>query len=237
MSKFTKIADFKLPELPYRFVGGGEDYSNKQDKIENVQKLKNIKAKYGIFIKKWATVFELGEPVLTAFVAIESSGKMVGKNQAGAIGLTQVTLVAIIESISKFKTVTGESLPAEAVDLINKKAPYLLDLTPNKQDVSKSNSSKLEALLEADANFNIMMGAICLRWALDFTGAGNLVYLQKAIIAYNQSPYGRIRAYRGNFVSTSTLFRDKIIPKETRNYLVKALGKDGFLELFVVNNL
>ena len=236
MSKFTKITDFKLPELPYRFVGGGEDYSEQQNKTDNITKLKNIKANYGGYIKKWATVFELGEPVLTSFIAVESSGKMVGKNSAGAIGLTQVTLVALVEAISKFKTVTGQSLPAEAVALINQKAPFLLSLTPNQQDISSANSSKLESLLIKDANFNIMMGAISLRWALDFTSAGNLSYLQKAIIAYNQSAYGRIRNYKDQYVSTITLFKDKVIPKETRNYLVKVLGKNGYLELYVTNN-
>lgn len=237
MSKFIKIADFKLPELPYRYVGGGQDYSKENNIIINVGVLKGIKANYGSFIKKWATVFELGDPVLTAFIAIESTGKMVGKNEAGAIGLTQVTLVAVRESVSRFKIVTGENLPAEAVSLIKQKAPYLLELTPNEQDVSKENSIKLESLLKEDANFNIMMGALCLRWNLEFTGAKDLVYLQKAIIAYNQSPYGRIRAYKNKFVSTVTLFKDREIPKETRDYLAKSLGKNGFLELYVVNDL
>ena len=237
MSKFTKILDFKLPELPYRYVGGGQDYSKESDRITNVNVLKNIKSNYGSFIKKWASAFELGDPVLTTFIAIESTGKMVGKNEAGAIGLTQVTLVAVRESVSKFKIVTGENLPAEAVSLIKQKAPYLLELTPNKQDVSRENSIKLESLLKEDANFNIMMGALCLRWNLDWTGAKDLVYLQKAIIAYNQSPYARIRAYKDKFASTNTLFKDKLIPKETRDYLVKSLGKNGFLELYVINDL
>jgi hypothetical protein len=64
-----------------------------------------------------------------------------------------------------------------------------------------------------------------------------LAYLQKAIIAYNQSPYGRIRDYKGKFVATITLFKDKVIPKETRNYLAKVLGKNGYLELYASNNI
>lgn len=237
MLKFTKITDFILPDLPYRFVGGGEDYSKKNNREANLEKLKNIKKNYSAFIKQWADVFEIGEPVLTSFIAVESSGKMVGKNRAGAIGLTQVTVTAIIEAVSKFKTITRQDLPIEAVSLIKEKAPYLLNLTANNQNLSSSNTSKLEAILSKDANFNIMAGAMVLRWSLEITRANQLAYVQKAIIAYNQSAYGRISAYKSKFVSTATLFQDKVIPKETRNYLVKVLGKDGYLQLYVVENV
>jgi hypothetical protein len=249
MLKFTKIADFNLPELPYRYVGGGQDYSLENIINGNVKMLKSIKQNYGSFIKKWADIFELGEPVLTSFIAVESGGKLVGKNSAGAIGLTQVTLVAVIECVSKFKIITGQNLPEEAVSLLKEKAPYLLTLTPNNQTVSGANKIKLENLLSVqrdakgkaikynDANFNIAMGAICLRWNLEFTKAQGLTYVQKSIIAYNQSAYGDISRYKGKFVSTNTLFKDKGIPKETRDYLVKTLGKNGFLELYATKNI
>lgn len=249
MLKFTKIADFNLPELPYRYVGGGQDYSKENIKDGNIKMLKSIKQNYGGFIKKWADIFELGEPVLTSFIAVESGGKLVGKNGAGAIGLSQVTLVAIIECVSKFKIITGESLPEEAVSLLKAKAPYLLTITPNNQTVSGANKIKLENLLSVqrdakgkaikynDANFNIAMGALCLRWILEITKANDLTYLQKGIIGYNQSAYGDISRYKGKFVSTNNLFKDKGIPKETRDYLVKVLGKDGFLELYATQNI
>ena len=108
MSKFTKIADFKLPELPYRMVKGDYDFSKQAVIDGNVKMLKSIKNNYGTLIKKWADVFELGEPVLSSFIAVESGGKMVGKNSAGAMGLTQVTYVSVIECVSKFKTITSQ---------------------------------------------------------------------------------------------------------------------------------
>jgi len=249
MPKFTKIADFNLPELPYRYVGGGQDYSLENIKEGHIKMLKSIKQNYGGFIKKWADIFELGEPVLTSFIAVESGGKLVGKNRAGAIGLTQVTIIAVIECVSKFKIITGQNLPEEAISLLKAKAPYLLTLTPNNQSVSPQDKIKLETLLSVqrdakgnaikynDANFNIAMGAICLRWMLEFTKTQELTYLQKSIIAYNQSAYGRISAYKNKFVSTNTLFKDKNIPKETRDYLVKTLGKNGFLELYAIENI
>jgi len=249
MLKFTKITDFILPDLPYRFVGGGQDYSRNDNRNANIGILKSIKQNYGVSIKKWADAFELGEPVLTSFIAVESGGKMVGKNGAGAIGLTQVTVVAIIEAISKFKIITGVDLPSQAVALVKEKAPYLLTLSPNNQYLSSENKSKLETLLSVkkdekgkiisynDPNFNIMAGAMVLRWCLEITSDDKLAYVQKAIIGYNQSVYKRIKSYKGKFVSTSTLFKDKVIPKETRNYLVKVLGKDGYLQLYVVKDV
>lgn len=232
MLKFTKIADFVLPELPYRYVNGVQDYSSQNIIDGNVKILKSIKQKYGSFIKKWADVFELEEPVLTSFIAVESGGKTVGKNGAGAIGLCQLTIVAIIECVSKFKTITGQNLPEEAVSLLREKAPYLLKLTANYQTVSSADKLKLEKVLISDPNFNIAMGSLCLRWILEITKAGNLVYLHKAIIGYNQSVYGRISAYKNKFVSVEALYKDKIIPKETRDYIVKVLGKNGYLELY-----
>jgi hypothetical protein len=103
--------------------------------------------------------------------------------------------------------------------------------------LSVQRDAKGKAIKYNDANFNIAMGAICLRWVLEFTDANDLSYLQKAIIAYNQSAYGDISRYKGKFVSTNTLFKDKGIPKETRDYLVKTLGKNGFLELYATQNI
>ena len=237
MAKFTKIADFKIPELPYRMVSGSYDFSKPEVISGNVNMLKSIKNKYGSIIKKWSDVFELGEPVLTSFIAVESGGKMVGKNSAGAMGLCQVTYVSVIECVSKFKTITGENLQEEFVSLLKQKEPYLLKITPNNQTVSSADKSKLENLLVTDANFNIAMGGLSLRWILDLTKAQSLAYLHKAIIGYNAGSYGRISAYKNKFVSSVNLFKDTKIPKETRNYIVQVLGKDGFIELYVKNDI
>ena len=237
MSKFTKIADFKLPELPYRMVKGDYDFSKQAVIDGNIKMLKSIKNNYGTLIKKWADVFELGEPVLSSFIAVESGGKMVGKNSAGAMGLTQVTYVSVIECVSKFKTITSQDLPEDFVSLLKAKAPYLLKITPNNQTISSTDKAKLEKLLVSDANFNIAMGALSLRWILELTKAKGLSYLHKGIIGYNAGSYGRISAYKNQFVSADALFKDSKLLKETRNYIVQVLGKNGFMELYVKNNI
>ena len=237
MGTFTKLDDFNISDLPYRFVFGKEDYSSPSVKQGNITTLQGIKNNYGKSIEKWSNSFELGVPMLSSFIAVESSGKMVGKNNAGAIGLTQVTAVLVRESISKFKIITKVDLPTEAVKSIKSKASFLLSLTPNNQDLSSENTSKLESLLKSDSDFNILMGALGLRWGLEITKALGKTYLQKGIIAYNQSAYGDISRYKNKEVKTITLFKDKGIPKETRNYLVKILGIDGFLELYAKENI
>ena len=237
MSKFTNLADFKLPELPYRMVKGDYDFSKQAVIDGNVKMLKSIKNNYGTLIKKWADVFELGEPVLSSFIAVESGGKMVGKNSAGAMGLTQVTYVSVIECVSKFKTITSQDLPEDFVSLLKAKAPYLLKITPNNQTISSTDKAKLEKLLVSDANFNIAMGALSLRWILELTKAKGLSYLHKGIIGYNAGSYGRISAYKNQFVSADALFKDSKLLKETRNYIVQVLGKNGFMELYVKNNI
>ena len=237
METFTKLDDFNISDLPYRFVFGKEDFSSPNIRQGNVNILINIRNNYEKSIEKWSNVFELGVPMLSSFIAVESSGKMVGKNNAGAIGLTQVTAVLIRESISKFKTITAVDLPKIAQSSIKLKAPFLLNLTPNSQNLSASDTSKLEALLKSDSDFNILMGALGLRWGLEITKALGKTYLQKGIVAYNQSAYGDISRYKNKFVKTITLFKDKGIPKETRNYIVKILGIDGFLELYAKENI
>jgi hypothetical protein len=237
MSKFTNLSDFKLPELPYRMVKGDYDFSKQAVIDGNIAMLKSIKNNYGAIIKKWADAFELGEPVLASFIAVESGGKMVGKNSAGAMGLTQVTYVSVIECVSKFKTITSQDLPEDFVSLLKAKAPFLLKLTPNNQTVSSADKAKLEKLLVSDANFNIAMGALSLRWILELTKAKGLSYLHKGIIGYNAGSYGRISAYKNQIVSAEALFKDSKLQKETRNYIVQVLGKNGFMELYVKNNI
>ena len=58
MSKFTKIADFKLPELSYRMVRGDYDFSKQAIIDGNIKMLKSIKNNYGTLIKKWADAFD-----------------------------------------------------------------------------------------------------------------------------------------------------------------------------------
>jgi hypothetical protein len=237
MGKFTSIKDVKLPDLNVVYKVGKTNYGSEIEKARNTATLQMIKQKYGAYVDKWANVFELPTEFVIAFIAVESGGEMVGRNPFGATGLMQLVEVSVREAVSRFKLVCGTPLPTEAISYLSDKAPYLLKLTPNQQTLSAANTSDLEKKMKDSAEFNIMLGCLVLRYALEFTKGAGYTHLNKAIMGYNQSLYGDIARYKGKDVSTITLFKDKGFPKETRDYLAKTLGFHGFLHLYAKENL
>ncbi len=238
MSTFTKLAISGLPDLNVFYKKGTYSYKNTEVIKENIEILQKIRDKFYPSIKKWGDCFEIDTTTIIGFIAVESSGKEnLGPNAAKATGLCQVTPISVIETISKFKVVTKKDLPAEARDSINKKAPYLLKLTADNQNLSTENTTKLLSLLQHDNDFNILMGTIALRWLFELLKFDNKVWFNRVIIGYNQSAYGRIKFYKGKPLDTDKLYRDKVIPKETRDYLAKLLGINGFMQLIIDNKI
>jgi len=234
MAKFTPLAVVNYPDLNVVYT----NYSTASTKAANIKVLQNIKTKFLPFIERWGKLLEIDNSVIIGFIAVESMGKEnLGPNNALATGLCQVTPVAVIETVSKFKIITKQSLPVDIVNYINSKAPYLTKLTPNNQTLSASNKTALLKLLKENNEFNILMGAISLRWLFDFLKFDGKAHLNRAIIGYNQSAYGRISKYKGKAVTTKELYSDKIIPAETRQYLAKLLGVDGFTQLILENKI
>ena len=237
MGKFTSIKDVKLPDLNVVYKIGSYNYGTVAQIKSNVAILEMIKTKYGTPIEKWSGVFELPYEFVVAFMAVESGGKMVGTNSAGATGLMQLVEIAVREAVGKFKIICGVPLPTEAVSYLSEKAPYLLKLTPNQMTLTSANTADLIKKLKENAEFNIMLGCLVLRFCLEITKGGGYAHLNKTIMGYNQSIYGTIKNYKGRAVDTLTLFKDKGFPKETRDYLAKVLGVNGFLHLYAKENL
>jgi len=234
MGKFTKLDTILYPDLNVVYT----NYGVNAFKNQNISMLKNIKQKFGTYIEKWGNLLEIDSSVLICFIAIESNGKEGLKpNGAEATGLCQVTPVAVRETISKFKTITKNQLSPEILNYINSKTPYLTALTPSKQDITATQKKQLLELLTNDAEYNILMGAISLRWLFEYLKYDGKAHLNRAIIGYNQSAYGRISAYKNKKVTTQELYTDTKIPKETRNYLAKLLGVDGFSSLTIENKI
>lgn len=230
MSVFSSMSKFNTPDFNVVF----DNFKSKQS--QNTELLKTIISKYGQSMNKWGNVFELNEFLVSVLIAIESGGREVGKNSAGAIGLMQVKEITVRECVSRFKNFTRENIPKDAINLIKLKAPYLLKLTANNQKLSSVNTIDLESKLASDANFNIMMGCLCFRVCLESTKVLGLTRINKAIIAYNTGIYARIRSkYSGSAVSTMELYKDRGFVKETRDYLSKSLGKYGYFELYLKN--
>lgn len=230
MSVFSNMSKFDVPDF-------NVIYDNfKSNQVSNTAMLKSIISNYGNSMKKWGEVFELSELIVSTLIAIESGGKQVGRNSAGAIGLMQVKEITVRECVSRFKNFTGENIPNLAYNEMKLKAPYLLKLSANQQKLNSKDTKDLESKLSSDIDFNIMIGCLCFRVALEATKSFGLTRINKAIIAYNTGIYGRIRSkYSGDSVSTMSLYKDRGFVKETRDYLAKSLGKYGFVQLYNKN--
>lgn len=238
MSKFSTIR-IKVPDLPTSFKSGTYNYSTPSVKQANIQMIKDIKAKYGALINKWGEVFEIPNGVLIGFIATESGGQMAKPNQFKATGLMQITPDTVWETGRKFKNQTGVDLPAEVRAEIVKKIPTFFTSTATQPNASIEKT--LLNLLQNDANFNIMVGTMALRWLLERFSSLRVGQLNKAMIAYNAGAFTK-SINRGTTpitepIDTIKLATNPAVPIESRGYLYKMLGKDGFLSLIYKENV
>ena len=226
MSKYSSVK--VEPNIQSSYKSKGYNYSSPDVKADNIRTIQNINAKYGSIIQYWGDVFEIPKGVIIGFIATESGGTMAKPNRFKATGLMQVTPNAAT-TVEDWKKEVSTPLPPEAIAEINKKLPALL--------TGNFSESKLLQLLQNDANFSIMMGTLILRWNLErfstfLTGS----QLNKAMIAYNAGAYnkaisGSSKVIRGAAVDSTSLAQNKGVPAESRAYLYKMLGIDGFLNL------
>lgn len=232
MANFSAIK-FTVPDIKKQFISGGIDYSKSAVKQSNVKTIQSINTNYGSLIKRWSDIFEIPSGVIIAFIATESGGKMLKPNKYQATGLMQVTPSAIYECVTKWSNEVDAPLPTEAINEINKKVPELLKKAP----LSAALKSKILSVLTNDASFNIMSGVLVIRWLLERFGSP--IYggqLNKAMVAYNAGAYTKALTSGGSKsietpIDSLSLATNLRVPIESRSYLYKMLGKDGFLSL------
>lgn len=229
MAKFTKLT-VRVPEINKTAKGFTSA------KSQNIAMLKDIDRRFGTLAQKWGNVFEIDKRVLIAFIATESGGRANLTSPVGCcFGLMQVAPIAVFDVANKFRQ-TGQPLPEEVRQELAK-IPNLL----GKQEMSDATKNLIKNRL-FDPNFNIMCGTMLLRWLLErfstfLTGA----QLNKAIIGYNAGGYRKeinttpSRPIKTP-VDTTTYIAMPTIPRETKNYLIKMMGVDGFLSLIFKDN-
>lgn len=237
MSKYTIIRS-KVPDLPTSFKSGSYDYSTPAVKRSNIAMIQTINATYNTIITTWGTVFSIPNSVLIAFIATESGGTMAKPNQYKATGLMQVTPSTVWECVRKWEAIVGSPLPVEAANVFRKNVPEIF--TSKSSTVPATTQTKLLTLLEKDASFNIMCGTLALRWLLErFSTEATGGQLNKAMVAYNAGAYIRVLNPEGVSkpnkipVDTLKLATNRAVPVESRGYLYKMLGRDGFLALIL----
>jgi hypothetical protein len=235
MANFSAIK-FTVPDIKKQFISGGTDYSQSAVKQSNIKTIKSINANYGSLIKYWGDIFEVPIGVIIAFIATESGGNQSIKNKSypQIKGLMQISPEGVFDTITKWSIEVKEPLPQELISVVNKKIPELLKkgvkYTPQIQ-------SKIVSLTGGDVSFNIMTGTALLRWLLERFGSP--IYggqLNKAMVAYNAGAYTKALVSGGSKafetpIDSTLLATNLRVPSESRGYLYKMLGKDGFLSL------
>lgn len=222
--------DLIVPDIEKPYL----NYSTKSVKDSNIAMLKRIKSQYGFIISKWAKVFKIDSGIIIAFIATESGGVQSIRNASypDIKGLMQISPSGVFDTITKWSVESSEPLPSQAVAYIKLKIPELLQKGVKYTSQVKS---KIVLLTGNDAEFNIMSGTALLRWLIErysspiFGGQ-----LNKAMIAYNAGAYtkslGGVKADVSP-IDSAILAKNVKVPLESRNYLLKMFGEDGFLSL------
>lgn len=228
---YSKIV-VKVPDIPTSFKAGSYDYSNAAVKKANIEVAQKIYNNYRPFLEKWAAVYEIPVGIIVGFIATESGGTMAPPNKYQATGLMQVTPTSIFEVANKWGAEVKTPMPKDSIDLINQRVPDLF----KSKTITASTRSRLLSLLQNDANFNIMAGTSILRWLLErFSSPLFGGQLNKAMVAYNAGAYTRAisSGTKANKtpIDSAVLARNPQVPAESRAYLLKMLGRDGFLSL------
>jgi soluble lytic murein transglycosylase-like protein len=209
----------KVPDLKTSFG----NYSKPEVKKANLDMIKSIISNYGSIISKYDKILSIPKSIAVSVIATESGGKMVGKNAYGAIGLMQVTYPTFVEVTTNWKKHTKEDLPISLKQRID-------ILAPNKSQ------SAIENKLASSPELNILVGMMLLRLLSERFG-GNF---NRVLVAYNAGAYTKSQNVGTTPITTpidtALLVSDKRVPSQSRAYLEKVLGKDGFLQLYY-NNL
>jgi hypothetical protein len=229
MAKYSKI-EFDFPDINRSYVdkSGKENYSLPNILLGNKKTVEKIKKNLGGFITNWSNIFELSDEILISFIATESTGNNAPKNSFNAIGYTQSTPISVFESVTKWEKVVGSPLPKEAKEILSKNIPTWTKWVRDKYSTGDSNHNKLVQALP-NAEFNIAMGALQIRWLLEAYSKDLGSPLNKVMVSYNRGYPSTKNLVKGNVTTTEMMKLN--LGAEAKGYLLKMLGRYGFLSI------
>ena len=229
MARYTTV-EFKVPDVNRSFSQGSYKYSNKSVIDANKGILDKIVKDYSKPINTWGEEFEIDNSIIAGFIATESGGKNAPPNKYDATGLMQVTPNTVWEVLVKWEKMVNSPLSAKAKSFFNKAIPsskkFNADTLP-----SSAVKSEISKALQNNPEFNIAIGTATLRWLLEAFKEGNVANVNKVMVSYNAGYYAMRNNVNGNPTSEE-LLKNKNIPLESRGYLLKMLGVNGFLDLW-----
>ena len=234
MGRYTTIA-ITVPDVNRSFVQKGYKYSSPETITANKGILDKINTTYGKFITKWGIEFEIDNSIIAGFIATESGGKNTPPNKYDATGLMQLTPPSVWEVLSKWQNIVGSPLSAQANSFFNKAIPSSKSFNPNNTPNS-SVLNEIKSALQNNSEFNIAIGTANLRWLLEAFKDGDVAQINKVMVSYNAGYYSMRNKVKGA-ITTSQMLNNKSIPLESRSYLLKMLGVNGFLDLWFKNKL
>jgi soluble lytic murein transglycosylase-like protein len=225
---YTKF-DFTVPQLNNYFVQkGGIDYS-KSHIIESHKKMiENVDKNYGKIIDKWADVFQIDRGILICFICTESGGKNAPRNRFDATGLMQVTTNTVYEVITKWNSQVKVPLSNETKNFLNRKVSTTSKWSSNRLPTSAEKSQISSKLM--DVEYNIAVGTATIRWMIEAFAKIGVGGLDKVMVAYNAGYYGMRNRVKN--LTAKQIVSNSSIPKESRAYVLKMLGVNGFMDLY-----
>ena len=229
MGKYTTVA-IKVPDVNRSFTQGSYKYSDPAVAKANKAVLDKIYADLGTFITRWGIEFEVDDSIIAGFIATESGGKNAPPNKYDATGLMQMTPNSVWEILVKWQVMVNSPLSAKATSFFNKAIPSSKNFDANKLP-STAVKSEIRKALQNNPEFNIAIGTATLRWLLEAFKDGNVASINKVMVSYNAGYYSMRNKVKG-VMTTQQLINNKSIPVESRGYLLKMLGVNGFLDLW-----
>lgn len=225
---YTKF-DFNTTYVNRTFVYGDMNYSAPHILEAHKKMINDVEKKYGQIIDKWAKVFDIDRGIIIAFICTESGGKEVGKNSAGAIGLMQVTTDTAYEVIAKWNLQVKVPLSDETKKLLNKVVPLTKTWNSNRLP-QKADTNQTEIGLK-NVEYNIAVGTASIRWLIEAFSKIGVTGLDKVMVAYNAGYYGTRNKIK-NMTASQLINAKDILKFETRGYILKMLGVNGFMDLY-----
>lgn len=192
-----------------------------RNQIKNM--LQTIWSNYSSFIRFASKNSKIPSDVLTAFIAVESGGKV----DAGPSGHVTQGLMQWNRNFAKAQLERelrqDRMTPAERAKL----AEYNIVFDSDGKTRSITNADQLKPEL------NILIGSIILGQLMDENWArdNGVLRLDRVIAVYNAGAYGETgkKARLGNYPTPKAL-ADSVNPI-TRSYIAKIVGKDGALHI------
>ncbi len=212
-----------VPEINYAYRTSSIDYADPNTKQDNIDMLNSIKSNYQYAIQANAMRFEIPAGFIASFIATESSGRNVAANRFKATGLMQITPAAFYETFTK--RLSTASISQQEKDLVQRFLPAMLNssLSLPVDDISK-------ALMQPE--FNIYAGSLYLDFLIDRFSINGKAQINKVLVGYNAGAYNRVISSNiAIAIDSNHLVKNILVPEESRGYLVKMLGVDGFLDI------